>query len=195
MWDERFSTDEYVYGKEANTFLVQTADQIPPGPVLSLADGEGRNGVYLATLGHEVTAVDGSTKGLAKARRLAAEQDVGLITLHEDLETYHIEPVAWSGIVSIFCHLPKPLRAKVHAQVVTGLRPGGIFILEAYSPRQLQYGTGGPRDIDLLMEIDDLKGELKELTFLRAEEVERDIYEGCLHDGPSSVTQIVARKE
>lgn len=136
LWNERYSQPDYVYGTEPNEFLASVADRIPPGPVLTLAEGEGRNGLFLASRGHDVTAVDQSEVGLAKARRLAEERGLSIRTQQADLADFAIEPGAWAGIVSIFCHLPKSIRVPLHAAVVEGLRPGGVFILEAYTPKQ-----------------------------------------------------------
>lgn len=194
MWDERYGAPEYVYGTEPNEFLASVAGRIPPGRVLSIADGEGRNGVYLATLGHRVTSVDASPVGLAKAGRLAAARGVKLTTVVADLAEYVITPGAWEGIVSIFCHLPPPLRRLVHEQVVRGLAPGGIYVLEGYSVRQLEFGTGGPQNPELLLTLDAVRGELSGLEFLHALELEREVHEGTLHNGPSAVVQVIARK-
>ncbi|MFN5398040.1 MAG: SAM-dependent methyltransferase, partial [Pseudanabaena sp.] len=122
MWDERFSSLEYIYGTEPNDFLVSVASKIPQGKVLCLADGEGRNGTYLASLGCKVVAVDGSSVGLAKAQKLAQAKQVEITTIHADLADFVIEPQTWDGIVSIFCHLPSELRAKVYSQVAQGLK-------------------------------------------------------------------------
>jgi SAM-dependent methyltransferase len=140
MWDQRYSSDTYVYGTEPNGFLVTAAARLPPGKVLCLGEGEGRNAVWLAAQGHEVTAVDASGVGLRKAQRLAAERGVTIATVHADLAAFDIEPGTWDGIVSIFCHLPPALRADVHRRCVAGLRPGGVLLLEAYTPRQLGMG-------------------------------------------------------
>lgn len=194
MWDERYASPEYVYGTEPNNFLAAVAARIPAGRVLSLADGEGRNGVYLASLGYSVTSVDASPVGLAKARRLAAERGVQLATVVADLADYAIAPGAWEGIISIFCHLPPPLRRRVHQQVVGGLLPGGLFVLEAYSVRQLGFGTGGPANVELLLTLDTLREELRGLELLNAREIEREVHEGLLHEGTSAVVQVVGRK-
>jgi SAM-dependent methyltransferase len=194
MWDDRFDTAEYVYGTAPNDFLVEAAALIPPGPVLSLAEGEGRNAVYLAERGHPVTAVDASAVGLAKAERLAAARGVAITTVHADLATWPIAPGAWSGIVSVFCHLPPAVRAPLHAAVTQGLAAGGVFVCEAYTPAQLAFGTGGPRDVALLVTLDALRAELAGLEFLVAREVERDLHEGALHQGRSAVVQVVARR-
>lgn len=157
MWNERYSQAEYVYSKNPNDFLVEVVQQIPKGQVLCLADGEGRNGVYLAQQGCRVTAVDASPVGLEKARKLAAERSVEIETIVADLAEFPIQPNAWDAIVSIFCHLPSIIRANIHRQVVAGLRSGGVFVLEAYTPRQLEFKTGGPPNADLTMELTTLQ--------------------------------------
>ena len=157
MWNERYSGPDYAYGTEPNDFLAAVAARIPPGRVLSIADGEGRNGVFLATLGYDVTAVDASTVGLAKAQRLAATRGVEITTIAADLADFVIAPDSWEGIVSIFCHLSPPLRRRVHQQVVRGLVPGGLYVLESYSLRQLGRGTGGPSSAELLPTLDALR--------------------------------------
>ena len=194
MWDERYASPEYVYGTEPNDFLASVAARIPRGRVLSIADGEGRNGVYLATLGHDVTSVDASSVGLAKAERLAATRGVHITTVVADLAEYVIAPGAWEGIVSIFCHLPRPLRQQLHAQVVRGLAPGGLFVLEAYSVDQLRHKTGGPSSAELLLTLDAARAELAGLELIHAVELERQVQEGLFHDGLSAVVQVVARK-
>jgi SAM-dependent methyltransferase len=194
MWNERYSSPGYAYGTEPNDFLAAVATRIPPGRVLSIADGEGRNGVFLATLGYDVTSVDASSVGLAKAQGLAAERGVRIATVVADLADYVISPGSWQGIVSIFCHLPPALRRRVHEQVVRGLAPDGVYVLEAYSVQQLRHGTGGPTSTELLPTLEALRAELAGLDLLHAVEIERDIHEGALHHGPSAVVQVLARK-
>jgi SAM-dependent methyltransferase len=194
MWNERYSAAEYVYGTEPNDFLAATATRIPPGRVLSIADGEGRNGVFLATLGYDVTTVDSSTVGLAKAQGLAASRGVSITTIAADLAEFVIAPDSWEGIVSIFCHLPPLLRQRVHQQVVRGLIPGGLYVLESYAGQQFGRGTGGPSSAELLQTLDALRAELAGLELLHAVEIERDIREGSHHDGLSAVVQVIARR-
>lgn len=194
MWDERYRSGEFVYGREPNDFLAAFAGRIPGGRVLCLAEGQGRNAVYLAGLGYQVTGVDSSAVGLEMARKLAAEKGVEIETINADLESFVIGENCWEGIVSIFCHLPPPVRKVLHRKVVAGLRPGGIFILEAYTPRQLEFRTGGPTSPDLLMTLDALRSELQGLDFIHAAEVERDVIEGTLHTGKASVVQVAAVK-
>jgi SAM-dependent methyltransferase len=194
MWNQRYDTPTYVYGTEPNSFLVGAAHHIPRGRVLSLGEGEGRNATYLASLGHEVTGIDSSDVGLAKAQRLAASRGLRITTLVKDLTDLTIEPSAWDGIVSIFCHLPSVARRRLYPAVVAGLKPGGVFILEAYTPRQLEYGTGGPKSPDLLVALDDLRGDLAGLRLVHALERERSVVEGGLHTGLAHVVQVTGVK-
>ncbi len=194
-WDERYGGADYVYGTEPNEFLRQYAGRIPDGPVLCLGEGEGRNAVHLAGLGHKVTAVDQSAVGMDKAHRLATGRGVAIETVTADLAHFVIEPGAWAGIVTIFCHLPPALRRRVMAQVAAGLRPGGVFLLEGYTVEQLQYRTGGPSTPDLMMSATGLKRELPGLRFERAEELVRSFNEGTMHNGDAAVVQIVAVRD
>lgn len=191
-WDALFSEPGYTYGTEPNDFLVEVADKIPAGPVLCLAEGQGRNAVFLAQRGHRVVAVDRSRVGLASAQSLAASRGVGLEAIHADLAAYPIEPGAWSGIVAIFAHLPGLVRQQVHRAAAAGLRPGGVFVLEAYTPAQLAFRTGGPSDLELLMTLELLRQDLAGLELLIGRELERDVIEGRLHRGRSAVVQVLA---
>lgn len=194
-WDEKYGAPGHYYGTEANDFLRERYTALPAGGrVLCLAEGEGRNAVYLARQGFGVVAVDQSPVGLRKAEQLAAERGVKIETVAADLADYRIEPDHWDGIVSIWCHLPQPLRTTVHRQVVAGLKVGGTFLLEAYTPAQLRHGTGGPKTVDLLPSLDELRRELDGLDLVYAEEREREVHEGHGHTGLSAVVDIVARR-
>ncbi|MCC7324121.1 MAG: class I SAM-dependent methyltransferase [Gemmatimonadaceae bacterium] len=193
-WDERFSAGELPYGTEPNAFLVEQAAAIPPGPVLCLAEGYGRNALWLAAQGHTVTAVEQSSVGIARGRELAVQRGVSVTFVQADLADYEMGEGTWSGIISIFAHLPPELRASVNARVTRALAPGGAYVLEAYSPAQLKYRTGGPKDVTLLITRDALVRELDGLEFEIAREIERDVAEEPLHKGMSAVVQLVARK-
>jgi SAM-dependent methyltransferase len=193
-WDARYAEPGWTFGTEPNDFLREQAHLLPPGNVLCLADGEGRNGVWLAEQGYHVTSLDLSTVGLEKARRLAAERGVRLTTVRADLEDHVIEPGAWQGIVSIFAHVSPEIRRRVHAAVVQGLAPGGVFLLEAYRPEQIGKGTGGPPDEARMVNLERLRPELGALEWLVAREVDRDMHEGHRHQGSSSVVQLAARR-
>jgi SAM-dependent methyltransferase len=197
MWDERYNSESFFYGTEPNDFLVEQSKYISPqSSVLCLAEGEGRNAVYLASLPvqPEVTALDSSSVGLEKAKKLAESKGVRLKTQCADLNETDLGEQLWDAVVSIWCHLPSSLRGKLHLKVIRALKPGGVLILEAYTPAQLSFGTGGPKDTDMLMTLDALKVELAGLDLVVAQEKERDIQEGQGHSGPSAVVQIVARR-
>ena len=194
MWDQRYSGAEFVYGTRPNDFLASHVRAIPPGPVLDLGSGEGRNAVFLAEQGYDVTAVDQSAVGLQKTERLAAERGVRVTTVQADLGEFVIRPDHWAGITSIFCHLPKTLRRSLYPSVIRGLRSGGVFLMEAYTPAQIGRGTGGPSDPDWMMSIDRLKDEVVGLEWVVAEEKEREVVEGLFHTGAASVVQFIGRR-
>jgi SAM-dependent methyltransferase len=194
-WDDRYSAKGFYYGSEPNDFLKAMASRITPGGrVLCLAEGEGRNAVYLAKLGFRVLAVDGSEVGLKKATAFARENGVSIETKTTDLEAFRILPETFDAIVSIWCHLPNPLRTRIHQESVAGLRSGGVFILEAYRPKQLEYKTGGPPVAELMMNLVDLKQELQGLHLPLAVELDREIHEGTGHVGLSAVVQVLGMK-
>lgn len=194
MWDERYQTDNYVYGKQANDFLVEVLSQLPKGDLLTLGEGEGRNAVYLAREQFNVTAIDGSAVGLAKAKKLADENNVNLNLRIEDLSEFEVAQNKWDVIVSIFCHLPSSLRIPLYSKLIASLKPGGYFVLEAYSPEQLTYKTGGPPNIDMLVDLPELESHFHQFDRIICQKTERNIEEGKLHNGNASVVQLLAQK-
>ena len=195
MWDERYAINEYVYGTKPNDFLREHFRNIPEGgDVLCLAEGEGRNAVFLAEQGYAVTAVDFSQQGKQKAEKLAASRGVKINYQLADLADYDPGENRWDAIVSIFCHLPSAARKRLHRLVLKALKPGGVFLLEAYTPEQIGRGTGGPPDAELMMTPELLREELTGLQFRHLHELERNIIEGCGHTGVGAVTQLVASR-
>lgn len=198
MWDQRYTEAGFAYGTEPNDFLKAEYSRIPKaGKVLCLAEGEGRNAVFLAQQGYRVTAVDQSSVGLEKAQKLAAENAVEITTVVADLADYDLGSEVWDGIVSIAAHVPAVLRKGLHKQVVKALKRDGVFILEAYTEQQVEAaGVGGPppSQKQLFMSLDELKSELNGLDFVVGAEVERHISEGKYHQGQSAVVQVVACK-
>jgi SAM-dependent methyltransferase len=190
-WDERYALDGFAFGTEPNDFLRQEAHRIPMGRVLCLGEGEGRNAVFLAEQGYEVVGVDRSQVGMDKAQALAQGRGVFIETVVSSIEDFELAEGEWQGIVSVFFHLPPELRRKVHESVVRGLAPGGILILEAYTPKQLEFGTGGPPDAERLLSLEVLEEELRGLEFLVGQETEREVHEGRMHNGLGSVVQVV----
>lgn len=193
MWNERYAANEYVYGTEPNSFLVKHAGLLR-GPVLSLAEGEGRNGVFLASLGLEVHAVDGSDVGLAKAQALAHSKNVALRTEVADLGEFEPEPDHYGSVISISAHLPSHIRHRLYPLVERCLQPGGIVLLEAYTEAQLARDTGGPKDVDMLMSQTKIRAEFPNLEPILLRELEREVSEGTAHTGMASVVQFIGKK-
>ncbi len=198
MWDQRYNEAGFAYGTTPNDFLKSEYFRIPKGGrVLCLAEGEGRNAVFLAMQGYSVTAVDQSAVGLEKAESLAIQYGVEITTEVIDLADYDLGCEVWDGIVSIAAHVLPLLRKELHAQVVKSLKDDGVFILEAYTEHQIEMsGVGGPppSQKELFMSLDKLVIELEGLEFIIGSEVERNISEGKYHQGESAVVQVVACK-
>lgn len=194
FWDERFARPGYAYGEAPNDFLVEALPRLTRGRALSLGEGEGRNAMFLARNGFEVTAVDASSVGLAKARARAEAEGLAITTVHADLATWRPAAEHFDVVVAIFCHLPPALRREVHRAALAALRPGGAVVIEAYTPAQIAHGTGGPKDPSLLYTLDALREDLAGADLEVAVERERVIHEGALHDGVSAVVQVLARR-
>lgn len=193
QWDARFGVEGFAYGREPNELLVESVGHLPAGGhVVSLGEGEGRNAVFLASRGFRVTAIDGSEVGLAKARALAEEHGVTIETVHGDLTTLAL-PEA-DAFVSIFCHMPSADRRAVHGRAWTRLRKGGVVVIVAYRPEQIAFGTGGPKDRDMLPTLADLRADFEGGELVVGEELERDVKEGRLHTGRAAVVHAVVRK-
>ena len=193
-WDQRFASTGFVYGEQPNDFLKEHASGLKAGQALCLAEGEGRNAVFLAELGHQVCAQDISPVGLGKAEELAQRRSVNIHTLCCDLAAFHPEPASVDLIAAIWMHLEPELRATVLQRAVEALRPGGHLLIEAYSPKQLGFSSGGPTRRELLIDAAQLQHELAALKPLILQEVEREIAEGSAHQGPCAVVQFFGRK-
>lgn len=191
MWDKEYATTEYVYGKLPNDFLKSHYQEIPPGKVLMLAEGEGRNAVFLAKLGYQVTAVDISPVGLKKAEALAHENGVVIETICADLSTFDLGESQWDGIVSIYCHLPTEVRQPLYLRIEKALKPNGVFFLEGYRPKQLDYKTGGPPVASMMTSKETIIEEFPNLGFSHLEELDREVNEGINHQGIGAVTQVI----
>jgi len=195
FWNKRYEKEEYFYGTKPNHFLRSISGIFTKhSKILCLADGEGRNSVFLASLGHEVTAVDFSEAGFKKATLLAEKKQVDLNYIISDLSEFDFGLEKWDGIVSIFCHLSPDLRSIVHQKIQTGLRPGGIFIIEAYHPKQLEFSSGGPKDLQMLYTEEILRSNFRNLEWIKLENNLVEIFEGQGHHGLSCVLDGVARK-
>ncbi len=194
MWEQRFAGETYLYGTEANQFLRVSLPALPKGTAMCLAEGEGRNAVFLAESGYEVSSVDLTQTGVDKTKRLAKDRGVTVDAAVGDLADFELGRERWDLVVSIFAHVPPDVRRSLHRRVVDSLKPGGVLLLEAYTPDQVGRGTGGPQNTELTMTLNGLRAELAPLEFLHAEELDRDVLEGTGHTGRGAVVQVIARK-
>jgi cyclopropane fatty-acyl-phospholipid synthase-like methyltransferase len=192
-WNDRYAGDEFIYGTHPNEFLAAHATTLR-GPVLSIAEGEGRNAVFLAKLGYQVHGVDGSAVGLAKAQSLAAAQGVEIQTEVADLAVYQPRPRFYNSVISISAHLPATIRHRLYPLLEECLLPNGLLLLEAYSENQLSKNTGGPQDPDMLLTVAKIQQEFPHLEPILLQEIERDVSEGTHHTGHASVVQFIGRK-
>jgi cyclopropane fatty-acyl-phospholipid synthase-like methyltransferase len=195
MWDERFSQHEPVYGEAPNSFLAAQAARFQPGmELLAPADGYGRNGIWLAKQGFKVHTVDLSLVGVERARKSAQAAGVAMIIEQADLATWNWPVNHFDGVFAIFLHLPPPDRAKVHAFMLRAAKPGGLIILEAFSPAQLRHTSGGPKQVELLYTAEILRQDFFPAEPLLLEEIETHIAEGHMHSGHAAVVQALFRK-
>jgi cyclopropane fatty-acyl-phospholipid synthase-like methyltransferase len=194
MWNQRYGVAEYVYGAEPNLFLVEHAQKLR-GPVLSLAEGEGRNAVFLASLGLEVLGVDGSEARLAKAEALAAARGVPIQTQVADLAEVVPREQHYGAVVAIFAHLPSAVRHQLYPRVARCLKPGGLILLESYAEARRYRDTGGTKDLGLLMTPAKVAEEFPHFEPLLLQEVERDVCESRYHRGLAVVVQFIGKKK
>ena len=198
FWNARYAEPELAYGDAPNDFLASVADRLPEsGRVVCLAEGQGRNAVWLAARGHRVLAVDQSAVGLARAQSLASARGVTLDTEVADLAAFDLGEAAWDAVVSVFAHTPADVRRDLHRRAVAALRPGGALVLEAYTPEQTARDTGGPSGDaarDICMTAEGLRAELDGLRFEILRETERAVHEGPYHTGEAAVVQALAWK-
>jgi SAM-dependent methyltransferase len=195
-WQERYSTPDYRFGKEAAEFLIRCRPLLPQtGKVLAVADGEGRNGVWLAGQGLDVLSIDFAPAAQAKARSLAAENKVDIAFVEADIHAWPYPEDAFDVVVDIFTQFSTPPdRARKWAGMRRALKRGGLLIVEGYTPKQLQYGTGGPKQIEHLYTramLQDAFGDLNDVTII---EEERELHEGPGHSGMSAYIGLTARK-
>ncbi len=195
-WDARFASEGYLFGTEPNRFLASCRDLIgPSGRVLCVADGEGRNSVWLAAQGLDVEAFDASPVGVAKAERLAAGRGVSVRYQVADVDGWDWPEEAYDVVVAIYVQFSPPAqRRRVFGRIERALRPGGLFLLEGYRLEQLAHGTGGPRIPDQLYTEPQLRAELAAFTLEEVRSYDAVIDEGPAHSGLSAVIDVIARR-
>ncbi len=195
-WDERFAGDDYVFGTEPNEYLRVQARHLPArGRLLCVADGEGRNSVWLARQGHRVEAFDLSTVGVEKARRLAQSARVGIAYSVCGCDDWAWLPNTYDGVAAIFVQFADPpMRTRLFAGMIDCLKEGGILIVQGYTPRQLEFKTGGPPLASQLYTQELLRREFASMEILDLREYDAELHEGSRHHGRSALLGMVARK-
>jgi SAM-dependent methyltransferase len=192
-WEGRYAPEDYLFGTAPNAFLAAQKARLPKhGRALSVADGEGRNGVWLAEQGLDVVSMDFSPRAQAKARQLAASRGVIVTTERVDIANWNWPADAYDVIVVVFA---QPLeRTALFAGIRRALKPGGLLLIEGYPPRQLQFGTGGPGDVERLYTREHLEAGFGDFTDVLIKEYDAEIYEGDGHGGMSALIDLVATK-
>ncbi len=194
FWNEKFSREDYLYGTNPNDFLVSCENNFKKAHrFLCLGEGEGRNAIYFAKIGFEVTAMDASDVGLKKLERLAKVENVEVKTRCIDLNEW--EPKKkYGSIIATYLHMYKKDRKKLFDKIESCLKEKGFFIGEFFSKNQLNYSSGGPKDLDLLYSVDDFLNAFPNCTKHKVEEVEIELNEGKSHQGKASVIRVIIQR-
>ena len=195
-WEARFAAPGYHFGTEPNAFLRSKAGLLKRGQkALSIADGEGRNGVFLAEQGLDVLTMDFSPTALAKARALAKDRGVTIRTEQADLDTWQWPVGAFDVVAAIFFQFcAPPLRTRVFDNIKRALKPGGLLLMEGYTPKQRQYKTGGPSEVENLYTRELLEKSFADFANIEIAEYDAEIHEGPGHGGMSALIDLVGRK-
>lgn len=195
-WDKRYGEAGFLYGTEAAKFLQERTEYfVPGGKTLVVADGEGRNSVFIASLGQDVVALDNSATGIEKAKALASERGVRVDYRHADLRVWEWEEEKYDVVVAIFIQFAEPdFRDALFKGMKRTLKTGGILLLHGYNPKQIEFGTGGPPCAANMYTTALLRDAFGNMDVLRLEEYERELDEGCGHSGMSALIDLVARK-
>jgi cyclopropane fatty-acyl-phospholipid synthase-like methyltransferase len=196
FWDQRYRTPEYIFGTEPNVFLASQVNRFKPKDrVLDVGCGEGRNSVWLAGLGCDVTGLDVSPLALDKARRLASGKGVAVQYVQTDIRDWRWDPAQFDAVVCVFIQFAEPeQRARLFDGFMTTLKAGGMLVLQGYTPKQVEYKTGGPPRPDHMYTAELLRGAFAGMEILHLREHEEVLAEGIKHVGRSALIDLVARK-
>ncbi|WKL49956.1 class I SAM-dependent methyltransferase [Flavobacterium pectinovorum] len=199
-WDDRYSNEEFAYGEEPNNFFKEQIEKLNAGTILFPAEGEGRNAVYAAKLGWKVAAFDISEEGKNKALKLAASNNVSIDYQVGELETLNYQAEQFDAIALIYAHFPAEIKSSIHKTLDKYLRQNGIIIFEAFSKKHLEYlaindKVGGPKDIESLFSIEEIKADFPNYEIIQLEEKEIELNEGLFHNGKGSVIRFVGKKK
>lgn len=199
-WNERFAKAEYAYGKEPNAYLKEELAKLPAGKILFAAEGEGRNAVFAAQRGWNVSAFDISVEGKRKALQLARERGVSIDYQVGELQSLGYAPDQFDAVALIYAHFPAAIKSQMHRELDLYLRKGGMVIFEAFSKKHLAYNSknekvGGPKDLDSLFSLEELQADFANYHLLELEEKEIELKEGLYHNGKGAVIRLVGRKK
>jgi len=199
-WNDRYSIDEFAYGEQPNNYLKEQLEKLDVGTILFPAEGEGRNAVFAAKLGWTASAFDISEEGKNKASRLAEINEVTIDYQLGELQTLNYIPGQFDVIALIYAHFPADIKSLYHKTLDKYLRKNGVVIFEAFSKRHIDYiskneKVGGPKDIEMLFSIDELKSDFANYEIIELAEKEIELNEGLFHNGVGSVIRFVGRKK
>ncbi len=199
-WNERYSNEAYAYGLEPNDFLKQELEKINPTKILFPAEGEGRNALFAASLGWEVSAFDIAHEGKNKAMKLAQERGLNIDYQVGNLSELNYSATQFDAIALVYAHFPAAIKSELHKGLSNLLKPGGIIIFEAFSKSHLDYiakneKVGGPKELDMLFSIEEIQNDFNNYEVILLEEKEIELQEGLFHNGTGSVIRFVARKK
>ncbi|BAP32120.1 tellurite resistance protein TehB [Chryseobacterium sp. StRB126] len=199
-WNERYTQEEFVYGTAPNNYLEEQLKKLNPGTILFPADGEGRNSIYAALHGWKVSSFDISEQGRQKALQLAEQNNVTIDYQVGELQTLGYHEQQFDVIALIYAHFPADIKSSLHQMLDQYLRKGGFIIFEAFSKKHLDYVTknekvGGPRDIESLFSMEEIKADFPNYSIMELQEVEIELQEGLFHNGTGSVIRFVGQKQ
>jgi len=198
-WNDRYSTAEFAYGEQPNNYLNEQLTHLETGTILFPAEGEGRNAVFAAKLGWKVSAFDISIEGMNKALQLAENKNVSIDYQVGELQELDYKHDQFDAIALIYAHFPSAIKSAYHKTLSNYLRKGGLLIFEAFSKKHLDYiakneKVGGPKEIDMLFSIEEIRTDFENYEILALEEKEIELNEGLFHNGRGSVIRFVGRK-
>jgi 2-polyprenyl-3-methyl-5-hydroxy-6-metoxy-1,4-benzoquinol methylase len=199
-WNERFGNEVFAYGVEPNNYLEERLNKLTPGNILFPAEGEGRNAIFAAKLGWTVSAFDISVEGKKKALKLAETNGVKIDYQLGELETLHYKPEQFDTIALIYAHFPVDIKSAYHKTLDKYLKKGGLIIFEAFSKKHVEYvkkneAVGGPKDIDMLFSVEEIKSDFPNHDIIELTEKEIELKEGSFHNGTGSVIRFLGRKK
>lgn len=199
-WNDRYKTDHYIYGEDPNNYLKEHLEKLDHGTILFPAEGEGRNAVFAAKLGWKVSAFDISTEAQKKALQLAIKNEVSIEYQIGEFSEMNFNHKQFDVIALVYAHFPTAIRSEYHKMLDKHLRKGGRIILEAFSKKQIEFrmkneNAGGPKDIQMLFSMEEVKSDFENYEIIELEEKEIELNEGLLHNGKSSVIRFVGQKK